>query len=212
MLRLNRDKRTKYLNQNLRFLINEFGIELEDLSLETGLSIPTIHKLKQGNVNPTINTLESLAGFFRVDVESFLYDDMTSIHYKDKKYQGKLSYLPLIDLKNVENWKKKSHTTKLIASAGVDQKNCFCIQLNTDLMMPVFKNNSILIVNTMISPNQGDYIICKLDHEDIVIIRQIFFEGTTLFLKIINNFSIEKVDPNKIEIFGVIIKSIESFR
>ena len=212
MLRLSQDKKIKYLNQNLRFLINEFDIELDDLSLETGLSIPTIHKLKQANVNPTINTLESLASFFRVDVEALLYDDMTSIHYNEKKYQGKLSYLPLIELKNVESWDKKSSTIKLIASAGVDQKNCFCVQLDSDIMMPIFKNNSIIVVNVEISPNQGDYIICKFENENNIIIRQIFFEGKTVFIKIINNNYIEKIELKKFKIFGVIIKSIENFR
>ncbi len=212
MLRLNQVKKIKHLNQNLKFLIHEFDIELEDLSLETGLSIPTIHKLKHGNVNPTLNTLESLADFFRVDVESLLYDDMASANYREKKYQGNLSYLPLIDLKNVENWKNKSHTIKLIASAGVDQKNCFCIQLNSDLMMPVFKNKSIIIVNTVITVNQGDYILCKLENENSGVIRQVFFEGTSFFLKIINNVYIEKIDFDKFKILGVIIKSVENFR
>ena len=59
------------LKQNLAALMEKRKITIAELSEETGISVPTLKKLRTiDNSNPTLDSLTKLAEFFNVILDS----------------------------------------------------------------------------------------------------------------------------------------------
>ncbi|WP_419421578.1 LexA family protein (plasmid) [Legionella sp. D16C41] len=70
----------------------------------------------------------------------------------------------------------------------------------------------MLVIDPDSDPKEGDYVLCKLDKDDIPVFRKILFDGKTIYFKPINPAFGEISHHSKYKILGVVIKSIESYR
>lgn len=210
---LKKRKKHLYLGSNLDYLLAQHNLDIKNLSQVTAVPPATIARMRRKGSNPTISSLEPLLDFFRVDMDSLLYEDMTSDAYKNKKAVGGLTYIPIVSLEDARRERKQAKVSKIIGAAGIRGQNVFGIQINSDSLAPAFQNNSTVIVDPDLKPVEGDYVLCILGGADEApVFRQIFIDGKNFYFRPINPGFGEMRHHEKYLIVGVIIKTIESFR
>ena len=60
------------ISNNVKALRQKAGLKREELSLALGFDNSYISKLEKGNVNITIDRLETIAGYFNIDIYKLL--------------------------------------------------------------------------------------------------------------------------------------------
>lgn len=209
MLRLTK-KKEKKLHENINYLIQQQNIDIETLSAQTGIPEPTLNKIRRNDSNPTVATLEPLADFFRYDIDTLLYEDISNTLFQKKSSAGKFRHIPIIDIKEANKWPIKTKLIKFIGAAGINHDEVFSIEVSGQSMSPVFREGSIVVVDIKIKPKEGDYVLCILEDNEPVF-RQLFMDGKKHFFRPINpNFG-DLTLYEEFKIIGVIIKSIFSF-
>ncbi len=84
------------LKQNLAALMEKRKITIAELSEETGISVPTLKKLRTiENSNPTLDSLTKLAEFFNVSLDSLT----RQVHEEEGRYS-----VPLIKYDRVKDY------------------------------------------------------------------------------------------------------------
>lgn len=205
-------KRKRQIHHNIDYLMEKFSLDITSLSMETGVPIATISRMKKEDNNPTISSIEPLAEFFRIDLNDLLYEDLSSIEYQSKKKIGNIQYVPVIELEIIRDWPVQFDPKLYMGTIGNLNSGSFGILLTTDSLFPIFYKNSILIIDPLITPKDGDYVFCILYEEKIPVVRQIFIDGSNNFFKPINPKYGEMVAIKKFKILGVVVKSIENYR
>lgn len=207
---LARKKKTLYLGKNIENLLKLHQIDIKNLSIQTGIPITSIARMKNG-YNPNVSTVEPLLDFFRIDMDTLLYKDISHSDYQNKKKMGDLICIPVVELKDAKNV-KSSNVLKFIGAAGITNKNVFGISITTNILAPAFQNNSIAIIDPDLVPKEGDYVLCCLDEDPNPVFRKIFMDGSLHFFKPINPGFGEMKFYETFTILGIVIKSIGSFR
>lgn len=205
-------KKSSFLGKNLDFLLAQHKLDLKNLSVSTGVSVPTIVRMKRRNSNPTISSLEPILEFFRVDAHSFLYEDISTHEYQQKQKLGDLIPIPVYSLQEVLSGEAKAKVTHFIGAAGITSKNTFGVNVNGDSLAPAFQNNSIVLIDPDLKPGERDYVLCLLGDDKTVYFRQLFIDGKDFFFKPINPGFGDMKHYDSYKILGVVIKSIETYR
>lgn len=178
-----------------------------------GVPAATIARMRREGVNPTVASLEPLLDFFRIDMDTLLYKDISCPEYQSRKKSGNLVHVPVSTIEDIRiGLTSNSKISKFVGSAGITSENVFGIEIGTDALAPAFQNKSIVIIDPDISPKEGDYVLCCLDNDKTPVFRQIFIDGSNHYFKPINPGFGEMRHVKNFEIKGVVIKSIESFR
>lgn len=60
------------LNERLRELRNERSLRLKDIAEQAGISVPYLSDLERGRTNPSLETLQTLAGAYGITVHDLL--------------------------------------------------------------------------------------------------------------------------------------------
>lgn len=60
------------LNERLRELRSERGLRLKDVAENAGISVPYLSDLERGRTNPSLETLQTLAGAYGITVHDLL--------------------------------------------------------------------------------------------------------------------------------------------
>lgn len=63
---------TMQLHERLRELRNERGLRLKDIAENAGISVPYLSDLERGRTNPSLETLQTLAGAYGITVHDLL--------------------------------------------------------------------------------------------------------------------------------------------
>lgn len=208
---LAKKKKELYLGKNIEHLLKLHNIDIKNLSIQTGIPPATISQIKLEKNSPRVVTLEPLLDFFRIDMDTLLYKDISDSDYQEKKKMGDLICIPVVELKNAKNV-KSSNVLKFIGAAGITNKNVFGISITTNILAPAFQNNSIAIIDPDLVPQESDYVLCCLDEDPNPVFRQIFMDGSLHFFKPINPGFGEIKLYETFTILGIVIKSIGSFR
>lgn len=202
------------LGENLDYLLKQYGMDIKNLSIAAGVPASTITRIRRQG-NPTIATLEPLLDFFRLDMDSLLYADMSDPDYQQRKQSGKLTHLPVYSLEDIKRGldkMKSAKISKFVGAAGITGERVFGVHITTQSLVPAFRKNSIAIVDPDLLPKEGDYVLCCFDGDETLVFRQVFMDGKHYFFKPVNPEFGEMKSYKKFEIIGVIIKSIESYR
>ncbi len=211
---LRKEKKSIFIGSNLNYLLAQHSLDIKNLSSETGVPAATIARLRKKGSNPTLSSIEPLLDFFRVDFDSFLYEDMSTQNYQNKKKMGDLVHISVFLLEEILDKKNNAKISHFIGAAGITGKNVYGISINSDALSPAFQANSIIIIDPDLKPVESDYVLCCLgDGEvDVPVFRQLFIDGSSYYFKPINPGFGEMKHYDNYKILGVIIKSIESYR
>ncbi len=205
-------RKKRFLHRNLDFLLSKFKVDTKTLSLETGIPLPTIFRIKREDNNPTLSTIEPIADFFRVDLHDLLYEDISSDEYQNKKKMGEIQYIPVMKLGEIKAWPINFNAKLYVGTVGNLSNKSFGIEIDTDSLNPIFYKSSIVIIDPTVDAKDMDYIFCTIGNDKIPLFRQYFAEGNNYFLKPINPHYGEMAPIKKFCTIGVVISSIENYR
>lgn len=211
---IKKGKKALFLRSNLTYLLAQHALDIKNLAIETGVPPATLARLRRDGGNPTLSSIEPLLDFFRIDMDAFLYEDMSSLNYQNRKKMGELVHISIYSLEDIVSGHENAKVLKFIGAAGITGKNVFGISINNDALVPAFQSNSIVIIDPNLKPVEGDYILCCLGsgEEDAPVFRQIFMDGNDYYFKPINPGFGDMKHYENYKIMGVVIKSIESYR
>lgn len=82
---LARKKKASQLGKNIEYLLKLHKLDIKNLAIQTGVHPATISQMKLEKSNPTVATLEPLLDFFRLDMDTLLYKDISHPDYQKKK-------------------------------------------------------------------------------------------------------------------------------
>ena len=98
-------------------------------------------------------------------------------------------------------------------SVGIDQdaQNCFAIKITTNSMAPFFEKGSIFVINTGISPQDGDIVLVQFSDKHPCF-RKVFIEGSSYFFKPVAESLVDANSKNEqYAILGIVITAIQNF-
>jgi len=207
------EKKRLFLGKNLAYLLTQNALDVKNLSAETGIPAATLARLKRDGSNPTLSSIEPLLDFFRVDINSFLYEDMSDPTFPGRKKMGELVSIAVYSQEEISKGKHQAKVSSFIAAAGVSQ-NAFGVAISSDTLAPAFQNNSIVILDPDLKPLEADFVLCVLgsNPDASPVFRQLFMDGDDYYFKPVNPGFGEMKHFEQYFILGVIIKSIESWR
>lgn len=207
-----RIERPLFIESNLDYLLRVNHMDIKELSIETGISVPTLFKMRRGGTNPTVSTLQPLLEFFRVTINDFLFEDMNSKEFQRKNKIGEFVHIPVYELKDVTCPLKPAKIIQFIGSAGAMSRSTFGVKANTDSLTPVFHKQSIVVVDPELTAKDNDYVICFLENDKQAVFRQLLMDGSQYFFKPINPGFGGMQAYTQFKILGVAIKSIDYYR
>lgn len=161
LLKINSCAKKMQIARNISKLMQEFNVDDKRLSDATGVSAATIKKMRLGqSPNPTVETLVPLAKFFDVSVSQLIGEISLDDNNNDKKNIPLLSWRD-IETKDIKALSVLSH----VLLETNEPENCFATQVLSDKYQSPFNKDTILIINTKTSPNDGDYILCQFNNQ-----------------------------------------------
>lgn len=165
------------LGSNLNKLLKKEGLTSDDLSRLIGVPSTTIKRMRSGEANPTLNNLLPIAEYFSITLNQLVNGDPLAENFE-------ANTLPLFswdeccnhDSIDYEKFSKKILTERTVS------KKAFALLVQED-EQEFFPENSILIVEPEIEPNNGDYVIIGNLKQNIAAIRKYIIEIDKIYLK-----------------------------
>lgn len=196
------------LAQTLNGLI-EGNNKLSPAALARALGIPTnkITRILNGDVtDPKASTLLQIANYFSITIEQLLGLEPIVRQGEVESQEMTTRLLPVFEFSQAgaSNAPKEWYRWPENEVDG----DYFALVIDTDLYEPTFPQNSLLIINADIEPDDRSYIIVKkADGSSSRSIKKYVLEGNQAYLYPINpKLPIEIFNKNLYTIAGVILE------
>ena len=183
-------KRYPGLHVVLKKLLREKHMSPAQLSRETGLGKPTIHRLVTGkSTRPYPQSLEPIASYFDITVDQLLGEEslplaLTTAPFA-KKHE-KLTEIPLIKWGDIgKNVLITEESPTVVVTTNHSDKT-FATPMNDSSMEPQFPHNTVLILDPEKKIYDRCYALIKLGDNNIHALRQILIDADHNFLKPLN--------------------------
>jgi SOS-response transcriptional repressor LexA len=201
------------LTDNLHRLMQVKGVSEAELARKSNIPQPTLHKILSGKTDdPRASTLRALASFFEISIDELLTGTASL-------YQGasttKTQSIPVISWSECVDAIK--FIKKLIPSNWANWTISDCLSQNAYALIskasmePCFPKGTILIVDTSVTPEDGDMVVVHYPNTQEATIRKLSTDGPTKLLLSINANANPDNLENDIKILGVLLKSVFSF-
>lgn len=198
------------LINNLRALmLNASILSAKDLSRATGIPASNIERILNGTTNsPHLSTLNELANYFDVTISQLKGDEPLDEIFKGQ-INPSFSKVPILILNDVTGWLEdkvlKEASYKFInASRKIMGQKSFAILINNEDYLTDFKKNYILIVDSDLDPDNGDYIIASINKAPPSIYE--FFNVDKMVLREAGEEEYIILDSNHSVIYGVVVE------
>jgi SOS-response transcriptional repressor LexA len=201
----------------IKSLMSESGISEAELARQVSLPQTTINRLLLGGTtDPRASTLKPIAKYFLLTVGQLLGDEPIPESRTSGSFlannRDAWTNLPIIQweesipwLFRNENYDLYSHKDWIATERKVSKK-AFSLR-STPSMEPVFRKNSILIVDPDAELMDGKYIVVTMDGISVVI-RKIQKDGSITYLKNFDkSLPTNILDRTKHRVLGVIVES-----
>jgi len=129
------------------------------------------------------------------------------------KLDHKKHDIPLITFNELTDYLYSNKQARDFISIGIDQDplKCFAIKITTNAMSPFFEKGSLFVINTAISPQDGDIVLVQFS-DQTPCFRKVFIEGSSYFFKPITESAVDRtLKIEKYSIYGVVITAIQNF-
>ena len=201
------------LAQTLNDLIDREN-KLSPAALARALGIPTnkITRILNGDVtDPKASTLLQIANHFDITIDQLLGLKPIIPAGEAELQQQATRSLPVFEF--TQEASKKPKEWYRWAENEVDG-DYYALAIDTDLYEPIFPQNSLLIVNPDIEPDDRSYIVVKkADESSCCSIKKYVLEGNQVYLYPINpKLPVEIFDKNLYTIAGVILEVHQKLR
>jgi len=190
-----------------------------ELSRQTGVGQPVIYRILSGETeDPKVGTLKAIANYFAVSISQLIGDEplpKNRIPGTHKKSTFGWSKAPLLSWEDVIKWPKNkekfSELEYLLTDAEVSSQ-VFALKVKDTTMRPLFPEDTILIVDPELTPEDRDYTVIQLENQHQAIFRQVLFDGQSVYLKPLNS-DFKIIEPmGKFKYLGVVVQSRAEFK
>lgn len=207
---------TDILAYNLRRLMSVKNISEAELARQTNIPQPTLHKILAGRTSdPRTSTIKLLANFFSVSIDT-LISGMPIIESPTTYSQVKTQSIPII------TWTECINATKLIKTlTPTTWEHWIVTEFLSDsayaltsrpCMEPRFPRGSVLIIDPLIAPEDGDLVVVYYRGTEEATIRKISLDGPTKeLLNECRQPATATPFDSETELLGVLVKSIFKF-
>lgn len=193
------------LSKNLKELMLLSNISEHELSRRTKVKQPVIHRLLTGeNTNPKLQTLKPIADYFLLTVSQLIGEEARSAWsgFTNGIHHG------FVEIPLVNNLGATLADRKVIIEAHVSKRAFGLIICNSD-MAPIFPENSVVVIEPRLKPENGDYILIKNSNNELILRNLLIISGEK-YITAIRNHRHEAAHQieNEKEILGVAIRTI----
>lgn len=200
-------------------LMNEQDLTVSELARRTRIGQPVIHRVLSGETdNPKVATLSPIANFFAVSISQLIGDEALP----KNRISGTFSLtpqswknIPLLSWEQALQWPVQSdlfHIEKHESTEMSVGDSGYALRVKDTTMLPRFPENTLLIVDPDLQPNDRDFVIAHLSGQKQAIFRQFLLNGDDVYLKPLNtDFSMALLDK-KSKILGVMVQARMDFK
>jgi SOS-response transcriptional repressor LexA len=197
---------------NLQYLMRQNKISEAELSRLTNIPQPTLHKILSGKTtDPRISTLKTLADYFNITLDLLYQKDLM---YMPQICSQSIS-IPIISWKDCINKDLLSENFSLDCTQWIlleaEYSNCLYGLISKPSMEPFFPKGTILIIDTKLSPEDGDLVIVHYKNTTEATLRELSIDGPHTLLLPLNQTIQADMLNNTIKIIGVVIQSRFSY-
>lgn len=205
-------------NDRLRSKMKELELTQEELAKKLGVTRSAVAHYVQGTRQPLLKHVVKLAAILKVEPAWLQFGTTAKISQSklaaDKKNTSKI---PIIEWEDVTNFDPgKSNQQKFLEFFIASEPGCFALQIKSDSMVSVQRQNTSLTKGTFIivdpnkSPMDGQFVIATTTNsKKEPILRQYIEEGDAVYLKPLNpQYPLQEFD-RKTKILGIVIANIQ---
>ena len=191
----NYDDLIKVIGIKLSDLIKSNHTDMTSLSLYTGISLSSLHKLKRGVGNPTLSSIFRLANFFGAPITFFF-------SLNDKEVDE--SNFQTISVFDLDTYGTLESDEKLFIQKNDLDDIDFCIKINTTAFSPIYDKGMILNISKNSEINSGDIIFVSSKYGNSLRRMLKIDPNTNIYLSLDKSSSID--DFNEIKVYGKVIE------
>ena len=197
------------LISNLHQKMQEKGISEAELSRQTYIPQPTLHKILSGKTgDPRISTLKALADYFDTTLDALYSNTVT--HQTSPTPQGQfapiLSWEDCIQI-SANRFQQVTGKQNYWVNTNNSADEILFALVSKPCMEPRFPRGTILIISSDRTPNDGDMVIVHYPNTQAATIRELYLDGPEQKLVSINKASYEEKLTPDIKILGTLIQS-----
>ncbi len=218
---IRKKKKHSAVGKIIKQLMQESNMSEAELARQVGLPQTTVNRLLLGSTaDPRASTLKPIAKFFDITIDQLLGiedipQDRISGTFRTINRDA-WTHVPIIEWKDAIAWLFRnddydlhSHQQWTVSDCAIS-KQSFALP-STPSMEPMFRRNSILIIDPDADIVDGKYVILTLDGSNTVI-RKAHIDGGCIYLK---NFDQHlptiKLETNIHRVLGVVIEAKVNF-
>lgn len=177
----------------LKSLMFKKNINTSQLARDLNLPQQTLQRIVSGtSPNPHQKTLKPIADFFNLSVDQLkgasplpkthITTDLPTVQNNQARH------IPVIDFSDILQYIEKPEDNPLetITIDRDDEDSDFATLLPDMSMSPYFPKGSILLLSLNKTVTDHCYALIKLNNPDVIIFRQLIFDGNDKYLKAMN--------------------------
>jgi SOS-response transcriptional repressor LexA len=219
--KIKKTKRTPVLSTVLKQLLDYKNLTANSLAKILEFPTPTIHRLATGEVqDPRISTLIGIVDYFNITIEQLLGRENLDNRFlpeNSNQLNRPPFSIPLLTMQEASQFRQSiKRTTQWFcwqSNSDTDSEKCFSIAIKNNLYDPIFTSGAVIVVNPVIAPENGDYVVVSFEGDATPVVKRFMSEGKNKFLSsVVNEKNFVKYNPKESSILGVIIEVIMRFR
>ena len=200
------ESRRERLSATILSLMKGLNLNESQLARESKLPQPTIHRLLSGQTaDPRLFTLLQLADYFQISLDqlmgekSYSNQDISIRSIPILSWQDAIGGAAFACQLRPDNWQHWIATEMLLT------KGAYAL-LSKNSMEPRFPRQSLLLIDPLLIPQDGDLVILRLDDAEEASVREWISDGPKKELKplLSNHTQPLTYDPLLHQLLGVI--------
>jgi len=169
------------LTNVLKTLMENEKMSESELARRTNIGQSVINRLASGAAkNPTLFTLNTLAKYFHISTSQLIGEDVL---FKKTVWKS----VPLLSMEYIPDWLEKENDRSNAVAVMVDidiGNKAYAIKMKGSAMYPRFPENTILIIDPSVEPEDRDFGVVYLEKQ--ATFKQILIDGSDIYLKPLN--------------------------
>lgn len=199
---------------NLQNFIAKEKTHEAELSRQTGIPQPTLHKILTGKTtDPRISTLQTLANYFNASLGDLYSDHL--LQRNDNVLKGKsipiISWIECIKFRETIKNILSNHWEQWVVVSDNNNEQMFALKSKASIE-PRFPRGTIFIVDPETRPIDGDLVVVHYSETKEATMRELSIDGRAeLLLPLHENSKPDRLSK-LIKLIGVVVQSRFSYQ
>lgn len=188
---------TTSLSVNLKILIDQNGLNSNQLAQDLGLPFMTVRRLLSGQtVDPRIGTLQLLANYFDISIDDLLSSDPSDLKTQPGKIKPR--FVPILDWQTAQDtediseldlsrWQYWQPLTLASHLQTISDK-AFAL-VSRPSMQPRYPHGTIFVIDPDLKPLDGDIVLVRFTEDKQLTLRELVIDPPTYLLESLTNES-----------------------